>query len=50
MIRVAVGKSHTLVGDRVNVWCGDVGVALHSQIGVPEIVGEQHDDVGPVRR
>jgi hypothetical protein len=46
MRRVSVREPHAIIGNGINVWRGDVLAAVHTDIGVTEVISEEDDDIG----
>ena len=45
---VAIGETHSVLCDTVDVRRRDVLAAVHANVGIAEVVGEEEDDVGAV--
>lgn len=50
MRRVAVGESHAIIRDGINVRRRNVLASVNTDIGVTEVISKEDDDVGFFRR
>jgi hypothetical protein len=45
---MGIGESDAGGGDRVDVRRRNVGASLTAEVGIPEVIGQYDDDIGPL--
>ena len=50
MVRIPIRKSHTLLGNRVDMWSGNILAAVETDISVAQVIGQEDDDIWAFRR